>query len=263
MPYRIDIACPPPDALDLLVELGALDVESGTTGLAAILPDAVTEDTVARALNVVSVTVSPAVARDSDSVWLLSSRAVRIGSLFIATPDIAAPPGALRLRDSNAFGTGHHPTTVLCIEALEEILAVERIASVLDVGTGSGILALAALRMGVPQSLGLDIDGDALRVAAENARLNHLAARLQLVHGGPDAVSGLWPLVLANVLAAPLIEMAPLIVRRVGHSGLLILSGIPSSVESEVRKAYEHLGMRQVGSRERGGWVMLMARASW
>ena len=233
------------------------------TDLRPFLPDTVTQDTVARSLGVAGVTVSPAVARDSDSVWLLSPRAVRIGSIVIAPPEIAAPPGALRLRDSNAFGTGHHPTTALCIEALEEILAVERIASILDVGTGSGILALAALRMGVPQAVGLDIDADALKVAAENARLNNLTDRLQLVNGGPDAVSGVWPLVVANVLAAPLIEMAPLLVRRVGSHGRLILSGIPRSVESEVRKAYEHLGMRHIGSEERAGWVMLIARASW
>ena len=68
----------------------------------------------------------------------------------------------------------------------------------------------------------------------ENARINALHDRLQLVRGGPEAVTGIWPLVLANVLAAPLIEMAPTLVRRVGHHGQLVLSGIPSSVEQEV-----------------------------
>ena len=108
------------------------------------------------------------------------------------------------------------PTTALCIEMLEEVLAVERIANVLDVGTGSGILALAALKMGVPQAVGVDIAADALKVAAENASLNGLSDRLELIHGGADAVTGVWPVGLANVLAAPLIEMAPLLVRRVG-----------------------------------------------
>ena len=263
MPYRIDIACAPPNALDILVQLGALDVDSVGDGLAAILPDAVTQETVTRAFGAAGVTVSPAVARDSDSVWLLSPRAVRIGSVVIAAPEIAAPSDALRLADAGAFGTGHHPTTALCIETLEEVLAFERIASVLDVGTGSGILALAALRMGVPQAVGVDIEVDALKVAAENARLNGLADRLQLIHGGADVVNDVWPLVLANVLAAPLIEMAPLLVRRVGSEGLLILSGIPCSVESQVRQAFEHFGMRHLRSKERAGWVMLMLRASW
>src|SRR4051812_27404865 len=209
MPYRIDISCPPPDAVDVLVQLGALDIEPVNDGLAAIMPDGITKDTVTGALDVSSVTVSAAVARDNSSVWLLSPRAVRIGNVVIASPEVAAPTKALRLTDSDAFGTGHHPTTALCVEALEEILTFERLDSVLDVGTGSGILSLAALMMGVPQAVGLDTDADALRVAAENARLNNFSNRLQLVQGGPDVVHGNWPLVVANVLAAPLMEMAP------------------------------------------------------
>ena len=263
LPYRIDIAGPPPDALDLLLQFGALDVESGADGLAALLPDAVTKDAVARAFGAGSVTFSAAVARDSDSVWLLSPRAVRIGSVVIAGPEMAAPSNALRLIDSNAFGTGHHPTTATCIEALEEILSVECMASILDVGAGTGILALAALKMGVAQAVAIDIDDEALKVAAENAQRNNVADRLLLAHGGPDVISGVWPLVVANVLAAPLIELAPLIVQRVGSRGRLILSGIPCSVESEVRKAYQHLGMRHIDRKERAGWVTLIAQASW
>jgi len=263
MPYRIDICCAPPDAFDLLVQLGALDIEAVNDGLAAIIPDGVTQDMVAGALGAASVTVSDAVPRDNGSVWLLSPRAVRIGGVLIASPEVAAPPEALRLTDSNAFGSGHHPTTTLCVEALEEILTIERLDSVLDVGTGSGILALAALMMGVPQAVGLDIDADALKVAAENARLNNLADRLQLVLGEPNVVEGNWPLVVANVLAAPLIEMAPVLVRRVGRRGRLILSGIPWSLESEVRQTYKHLGVWHLGSKTRAGWTVLMAQASW
>ncbi len=167
MPYRIDIRCPPPDALDLLVQFGALDLEQVDNGIAAILPDGVPQATVAAALGSPGVIFSPAVARDNGSVWLLSPRAVRIGGVLIAPPEASVPPEALRLTDSNAFGTGHHPTTALCIEALEEILTVERLDSVLDVGTGSGILALTALTMGVPQAVGLDIDAGALEAAAD------------------------------------------------------------------------------------------------
>lgn len=263
MPYRIDVACPPPDSFDLLVQLGALDVEPVDNGLAAIMPDGVTPDMVTDALGGHSVTISSAVARDSGSVWLLSPRDVRIGHILIASPEANAAPKALRLTDSNAFGTGHHPTTALCVEALEEILRIDRLDSVLDVGTGSGILALAALMMGVPLAVGLDIDADSLKTAAENARLNNLADRLQLVLGGPDVVDGNWPLVVANVVAGPLIEMAPVLVRRVGKRGRLILSGIPWSLESEVRQTYRHLGMRHIDSKTRGGWTVLTAQASW
>ena len=245
------------------MQLGALDIEELDAGLAAIIPDGVTPDAVAEALGVSRVDISPAVARDDGSVWLLNPRAVLVGSVVIAPPEVAAPPAAIRLTDSPAFGTGHHPTTALCIEALEEALAMAVPESVLDVGTGSGVLALAALALGVPQAVGVDIDADALEVAAENARLNNRVDRLQLLLGGPDAVSGAWPLVLANVLAAPLIEMSPVLVRRVGSRGRLILSGIPWSLESEVRQAYERLGMRYLRSEKRAGWIVLMLQASW
>jgi ribosomal protein L11 methyltransferase len=131
------------------------------------------------------------------------------------------------------------------------------------VGIGSGVLALAALVLGVPRATGLDIDEAALRVAAENARLNGMDRRLQLTRGGPDAVSGTWPLVLANVLAAPLIEMAPTLVRRISHRGVLVLSGIPASVEQNVDEAYQRFGMRRVRAVSRAGWVALVLRASW
>jgi len=251
MPYRIDIPSAPDDAFDKLVQLGALDIEQIHGGLAAIIPDAVTPETVAGALRVPGVTVSPAVARDDGSVWLLIPRAIRIGGI------------PLLLADSSAFGTGHHPTTSLCIEALEESLAIAAPHSMLDVGAGSGVLALAALMMGVPRATGLDIDSDALDIAARNARLNNLEDRVQFILGGPDAVTGIWPLVVANVLAAPLIEMAPVLVRRVAHRGRLILSGIPWSLEFEVVETYRRLGMRHVRSETRSGWTSVVLEASW
>ena len=166
MPYRIDLSCAHPDAFDLLVELGALDIEPVGDGLAAILPDSVTQDIVAAHFGQASVTVSAAVGRDDGSVWMLSPRAIRAGGFLISPAGAAVQPDTLRLTDSDAFGTGHHPTTALCIEALEEIVSVERPNCVLDVGTGSGILALTALMMGVPRAVGLDIDASALKAAA-------------------------------------------------------------------------------------------------
>ena len=263
MPYRIDIAAPPSDALDRLVQMGALDLEPAGEGLAAILPDDVKPDAVARALRCTGIRVSAADARDNQSVWLLSPRSVRIGGLLIAPPHVAASPNTLRLVDSAAFGSGHHPTTALCVEALAQISAFQPCDSILDVGTGSGILALAALLLGVPEAVGVDIDSDALQAAVGNARLNQFDHRVRFVRGGPEAVDGNWPLVVANVLAAPLIEMAPVLVRRLKSQGRLILSGIPWSLEPEVRRAYRHLGVRHLSSKTRAGWTVLVAQASW
>ena len=264
MPYRVDVTPAGDGALDCLVELGALDVErSPDGGIAALMPDGVAPERVALALGVAELSISPAVGRDAGSVWTLSPRPTRIGRLRIVPAHAAAAPDALRLIDSAAFGTGLHPTTAMCLEAIEEALEPTPAATLLDVGTGSGVLALAALLMGVPQALGIDIDAEALRAAAENARLNALDRRLQLMRGGPDTVAGTWPLVVANLLPAPLVELAPVLVRRVGHRGRLVLSGIPSSVEGDVDRAYRRLGMQRVRAQSRAGWSALVLQASW
>lgn len=266
MPYRVDIPNVADDAFDRLIDLGALDAERvAGGGIAALMPDAVAPEHVVRALGIDEMSVSPAVARDAGSVWILSPRPITIGRLRIVPADTEAEPGTLKLIDAAAFGTGLHPTTALCLEALQDLVDQGGTPpdAVLDVGTGSGVLALAALMIGVPRALGIDVDDDALRVAAKNARINRLQERLQLQRGGPDTVTGTWPLVLANVLAAPLIEMAPTLVRRVGHHGHLVLSGIPSSVEDEVDRAYRHLGMRRVSVTSRAGWIALVMQASW
>jgi len=83
------------------------------------------------------------------------------------------------------------------------------------------------------------------------------------VRGGPEAVGGCWPLVVANVLAAPLIEMAPTLARSVGRGGRLILSGIRSSLAAEIARAYVRLGMRQVDTRGRDDWTAVTLHASW
>jgi ribosomal protein L11 methyltransferase len=265
MPYRVDLrAVAADDALDRLLELGALDIEPADDGrIAALMPDRVTRAQLASALGVADLSVSPAVARDAGSVWVLSPRPVRIGPLRIVPAHLQPEPGAVRLIDAPAFGTGLHPTTALCLEALVEAVQMLAPDAVLDVGTGSGVLALAALALGVPRALGIDIDDEALDVAAGNARINAVDGRLQLACGGPDTVTGTWPLVLANVLAAPLIEMAPELARRVGHQGRLVLSGIPRAVEPDVDQAYRHVGMRRLDATSRAGWVALVLQASW
>jgi ribosomal protein L11 methyltransferase len=264
VPYRVDFRYVGNDALDRLVELGAIDVEFAHDGaVAALMPDSVRPGQISSALGVEDISISPAAGRDAESVWVLSLRPIRIGRIRIVPAHAEAGPDALRLIDAAAFGTGLHPSTALCLEALQEAMETAPPDAVLDVGTGSGVLALAALMMGVPRALGIDIDEEALGVAADNARINALEGRLQLTRGGPETITGTWPLVLANVLAAPLIEMAPSLVRRVGHKGQLVLSGIVSSVEQDVDQAYRRLGMRRLGVKSRAGWVALVLQASW
>jgi len=134
---------------------------------------------------------------------------------------------------------------------------------VLDVGTGSGVLALAALARGVRRATAVDTDPDAIRVARANAALNGFHTRLQLIVGDAASVRGRWPVVLANVLPAPLIDMAPALVQRVGHGGRLVLSGVPDSIAADVERVYRRLGMRQLQADVRGGWSALLFAPSW
>ena len=264
MPYRVELRSTNDDTLERLIELGALDAEqSGEGGIVALMPDSVAPEHIASVVGIAGFTVSPATGRDEGSVWVLTQRPIQVGRIRIAPSHFDAAPNTVRLIDAEAFGTGLHPTTALCLEALEEAMQSAVPHAVLDVGTGSGVLAIAALMQGVPQAIGIDIDDAALRVAAENARINGVGDRLQLIRGGPVELTGTWPLVLANVLAAPLIEMAPALVRRVGHHGQLVLSGIPRSVERDVHDAYRRLGMQHLRVASRGGWVALVLQSSW
>ncbi|MGE3508846.1 MAG: 50S ribosomal protein L11 methyltransferase, partial [Vicinamibacterales bacterium] len=114
-----------------------------------------------------------------------------------------------------------------------------------------------------PEAVGLDCDPDALGWAAENARLNGLRDRFRLVLGGPESLPGTWPLVVANLLAAPLIDMAPVLVQRVAHRGRLVVSGIPTGVAADVAQVYRRLGMRPIETPSRAGWSAVVLDASW
>lgn len=115
----------------------------------------------------------------------------------------------------------------------------------------------------MPRVCGVDIDADALQVAAENTRLNNFGDRLFLVRGGPDAVRGVWPLVVANIRAAELMELAPTLVRRIASGGRLVLSGIPQSAAPEVERIFRRLGMKLVSRDGRDGWSALVLAPSW
>lgn len=264
MPYRVDLDEASAEAFDRLIELGALDVDGDGDGgtLSAILPDEVDAGRVVQLFGR-GVRIGPAQGRDENSVWVVRPRSIRLGHLTILPADAPPQHGAIRMVDGASFGTGLHPTSRLCLDILDAEIASGHPQSLLDVGTGSGILAMAALHAGVGCAVALDIDANAVRAAVVNARLNRLSSRLRVVQGGPEAVSGAWPLVVANVLAAPLMAMAPTLVRRVARAGRLVLSGVRTSLAVDVEQAYTRCGMRPVTTTARDGWTALTLQATW
>lgn len=153
-----------------------------------------------------------------------------------------------------AFGTGTHPTTALCLEWLDGAdIGGKR---VLDFGCGSGILAIAAARLGASRVIATDIDPQALEATRENARRNGLAA--DRIHAclPDDLPEGAHDIVLANILSGPLVRLAPELTARLASGGLLALSGILAEQEEPVRAAYEAgIGGLRVTRRE--DWVRL------
>jgi ribosomal protein L11 methyltransferase len=185
----------------------------------------------------------------SERVWIVPSW----DRADFVVPDAAV---ALYLDPGLAFGTGTHETTRLCARAIDEACARGVPTSLLDVGTGTGILALAALALGVPHAIGTDIDPVAVKAALDNARENALDDRFAAFEAAPD-VHGKHPVVVANILAEPLIFLAPQIARAVAPGGHLYLSGLLKDQARAVREAYVKQGLRDAGSAEENGWMRL------
>ena len=263
MPYRIDIANPPVDVLDRFDTIEVLDLEQQDGTFSALIADSTSIEQAAHLLGDLDVRISPAFGRDDDSVWVLRLRDSAIGRWRFQSGNLHPDPDAIVLGDGRSFGTGLHPTTALCLEILDGMLEGELPASMLDIGTGSGILALAALKSGVMRVAATDIEFDALRETRNNAQMNGLERGLSLIHGGPSAIGGLWPLVFANILPAVLIDIAPALAARVAHNGRLVLSGIPETLAIDVERAYVRCGTRLAWSEQRAGWGALVFSPSW
>ncbi|HEY3798771.1 MAG TPA: 50S ribosomal protein L11 methyltransferase [Caulobacteraceae bacterium] len=169
----------------------------------------------------------------------------------------------LRIEAGAAFGTGHHGTTAGCLVAYDALLKRQRFERVLDVGTGTGVLAIAAARTGSQRVIGGDIDRVSVRIARENAILNR--ARARFVHAdGLDhrriASAAPYDLVFANILARPLTRLAAPIRGALGPGGLAILSGLLRSQERFVRAAYLARGFTLVSAIRRDAWATLVVR---
>ncbi|SDL43749.1 50S ribosomal protein L11 methyltransferase [Pseudomonas indica] len=199
--------------------------------------------------------------QDWERSWMDNFQPMRFGRrLWIVPSWHAAPkPDAvnLLLDPGLAFGTGTHPTTALCLEWLDGQDLTGR--QLLDFGCGSGILAIAALLLGAERAVGTDIDPQALEASRDNAERNGIApARFPLYL--PEALPAEQAdVVVANILAAPLVSLAPQITRLVRPGGLLVLSGVLAEQADEVRAAYQD-AFELDPTAEKDGWVRISGR---
>ena len=178
-------------------------------------------------------------------------------------------PGAIEIDAGEAFGTAHHATTLGCLEALDRLTrhrsGQRTIRRVLDLGCGSGVLAIAAARA-LPDArvIASDIDAKAVEVARGNLRRNRVARRVALATAAGFAhpvLRGPFELVLANILAGPLIVLAPALARVLAPAGMAVLSGILAEQSREVEAAYRAAGLSLDQKRILAGWATLVLRA--
>jgi ribosomal protein L11 methyltransferase len=225
-------------------------------------------------------TTAPAVERVEDRDWVTLSQQglepIRAGRFFVHTParrgEAPADAVALEIDAGRAFGTGQHETTSGCLVALSRLKAGgAAVADLVDLGTGTGLLAFAALRLWpAARAAASDNDPVAIEVSKENAAINGVRlgrARGQLellVADGVDhprlQARAPYDLVIANILAGPLIDLAPSVAGTIAPGGRLILAGLLDHQAPAVAAAYRRQGMMLTGQVERGEWPTLIMR---
>ena len=207
-----------------------------------------------------AITIEHVEDRAWEREWLKDFRPMRFGRRLWIAPAGQRPDGPaaviLELDPGLAFGTGTHATTALCLEWLDgRVRGGER---VLDYGCGSGILALAAIKLGAASATACDIDPQALIATRENAAKNGLTPQVDVVER-PEAAAGVFDIVLANILAGPLVELAPRLAGLTRAQGEIVLAGMLAHQAVEVARAYGPW-FDIAPEAEREGWTLLAGR---
>jgi len=205
----------------------------------------------------------------ADADWLAMALSglppVRAGRFFVyGIHDRGRAPDNtvnLRIEAGAAFGTGHHGTTVGCLQAYNDLLKSKRFNRVLDVGAGTGVLAIAAAKTGTRVAVGTDIDPVSVRISNENAKLNKCNARFVYANGLDHRLvraDAPYDLVFANILARPLVGLCMSIRGALKPKGLVILSGLLRTQERFVKAAYQSKGFRVIRRIHRDAWCTLV-----
>ncbi len=203
---------------------------------------------------------------DWAEAWKAHYQPLRLGKRLLIRPlwvDVESARGDIEiaLDPGMAFGTGTHPTTQLCLEAMEAMAGPA--LDVLDLGCGSGILAIAAAKLGAGKVLALDIDPIAVRAARENAALNGVTQRIVVEQGSLETVissARRFDLLMVNILARVILEMSGRgLAQILRPGGIAIFSGIIDNQADEVEASLRRAGLLPVARRKKGDWVLIKA----
>lgn len=202
------------------------------------------------------------------SAWQQAFPPRAVGERLIVLPPweasahAATPRLPVVIQPGRAFGTGQHGSTEGCLVLLEQAIRARLPEAVLDIGAGTGILSVAAVRLGVPRAWAIDVDPDAVRAARENAQRNGCAERIHVHLGGPEALPGTaaFDLVLANLLTRAHLTLAPHYARLLAAGGALVLGGMLPGEEPQVAGALSSEGFVLDASLEIDGWISALLR---
>ncbi|HKZ07623.1 MAG TPA: 50S ribosomal protein L11 methyltransferase [Methylomirabilota bacterium] len=196
------------------------------------------------------------------TAWQQSFPPLPVGErLFVAPPwdETPTPAGRVRvvIEPGRAFGTGHHGSTESCLALLDRHLTAGPAGRILDIGTGTGILAVAAVALGAPRVVAVDVDPDAVTAARRNAEANGVGERVEVSAGGPESLprTAAFDLVLANILTHTHLALVKEYRRRVAPFGALVLGGMLPGEDDQVARALVPHGFTPRESLERDGWV--------
>lgn len=199
---------------------------------------------------------------DWQNAWKKYYHAMDIGKRLAIVPgweEYQTDRTVITMDPGMAFGTGTHETTSLCLEVLDErVKGGERM---LDIGTGSGILAIAALKLGAAEAEGVDIDPMCVRTAGENAERNGVQDRLKVLVGDlSDKASGVYNIITANIVAAAILSLVPHVPALMAPDAVFIASGIIDTRKDEVLEGLRSAGLDPIEVHEKRGWVCIVCR---
>lgn len=195
-------------------------------------------------------------------VWKSVLKKIKVGKRVIIRPPWEQHAAleneiVIEINPSLAFGTGHHETTRLCIEAMERTLSLQNVKNLLDVGCGSGILSIAALKLGVKNIVGLDTDPIAISESRKNAKKNGVLDEIKFFCGYLQSAKGEYDLIVANVYIEPILLMKDELKLHLAPQGKLIISGIPHIRRDEAVRGLKAAGFELQDEFREGDWVAL------
>jgi ribosomal protein L11 methyltransferase len=276
MPYhQFTITCPEQYGEQLthaLMELGSLGIIDEGTSLIAYFPSGMDRGVIGSQLDIfltllrssdngadLSYTYAALPDADWNESWKKNFTPIDLGDRFTVLPPWELYRGdriPLVIDPGMAFGTGHHGTTRSCLALMDRYAGSAGKGRFLDLGTGTGLLAIAAIKLGFTDVVGVDTDPLALEAARRNLELNGVRT-VRLIEGSLEAADGLFDMIAANLISGTLIELAGGIARHLQPAGIAILSGILEGQDDEVAGSMERAGLRCRERLRDGKWVSL------